>query len=138
MDDQANQAGAPAALQAPSAPVLTEPVQASAAPVILPAALPVASEPVIAPAPAAAQSVVDPTATGSLPKPSMTSLEDFDSKPPSGPLASLANIDLGSENPMGDRHDRARALVDGYQHALATNSPRTVAELAELKALLDV
>lgn len=35
-------------------------------------------------------------------------------------------------------HDRARELVDGYAHALATNSPRTQAELAELKALLDV
>jgi hypothetical protein len=32
--------------------------------------------------------------------------------------------------------DRAAALIEGYAHALATNSPRTVAELEELKALL--
>lgn len=97
MDDQANQVSAQAApaakpetTSAPVAQVLTEPVQASAAPVILPAPLPVEPEPVIAPAD----------------QPSV--------------------------------RERARALVDGYQHALATNSPRTVAELAELKALLDI
>lgn len=32
--------------------------------------------------------------------------------------------------------ERARALVESYSHALTTNSPRTVAELEELQALL--
>lgn len=34
--------------------------------------------------------------------------------------------------------ERAKSLVDGYTHALATNSPRTVGELAEIKALLGI
>ncbi len=32
--------------------------------------------------------------------------------------------------------DRANAFVAAYQHAMETGSPRTAAELAELKALL--
>lgn len=32
--------------------------------------------------------------------------------------------------------DRADALIAAYEHALLTNSPRTAAELAEMKALL--
>jgi hypothetical protein len=32
--------------------------------------------------------------------------------------------------------ERAHALIEGYTHALETNSPRTKAELAEMRALL--
>jgi hypothetical protein len=32
--------------------------------------------------------------------------------------------------------DRAQALIAAYEHALSTNSPRTQAELAEMKELL--
>jgi hypothetical protein len=35
------------------------------------------------------------------------------------------------------REDKIRRLIEGYEHGLASNAPRTSAELAELKALLE-
>lgn len=36
------------------------------------------------------------------------------------------------------REDRVKALIDGYTHGMASNAPRTTAELAEIKSLLGV
>lgn len=45
--------------------------------------------------------------------------------------------EIAAEEEANQPHDeRARRLLAAYEHGLASNSPRTSAELAELKALL--
>lgn len=75
-------------------------------------------------------------AAGSMPRPS--------------PEALAKSMDLGAVGPgplvheraspaadlILDKRDRAADLVAGYEHSMETNSPRTMAELNELKALL--
>ena len=60
---------------------------------------------------------------------------------PASDASAAANV-AGSQAPAPAAEpsaaERAKALVDGYSHALATNSPRTETELAEMKALLGV
>lgn len=38
--------------------------------------------------------------------------------------------------PVLTREERVQVLIEGYAHALQTNSPRTAAELAEMRELL--
>lgn len=41
------------------------------------------------------------------------------------------------EAPEPTRDERVATLLTGYEHGMASNAPRTNAELAEIKALLE-
>lgn len=41
------------------------------------------------------------------------------------------------EEPEPTREERVAALLKSYEHAMNSNSPRTTAELAEIKALIE-
>lgn len=71
------------------------------------------------------EAILSPVGTGSMANPAAAAL-----------VAGMA--DAAPAAPAGDPSitERARALVESYSHALTTNSPRTVAELDELQALL--
>ena len=85
------------------------------------------------------EEITNAAASGAMPAPSPSAVAAaFEEKPKAAAPDQSPAKELAPAEAAPTLQERARSLVDGYAHALATNSPRTQAELSQMKALFDL